>query len=299
MEPSAWRTLIVGAGCRLSRDGAQLVLCRKEGTKELIPLFDLQAVVIASLQVSLTAHLICELQERNIRLVFCDEKSIPCVGILGLRPHHAATSRIVEQIAWKKRRCNEIWKHIIRLKIEMQQKLLSRLALPVDSERWLKLLKNTRAGDRSNREGLAARLYFKALFGESFIRRDGSTINAALNYGYAILCSAITRAVSAHGYHPGLGIHHRAGTNPLNFSYDLIEPFRPLVDLLVYSNPHEELSKELKHCLIDVTNLLILYQQKRMTVAAAIDQWVLDVTRSLNSNVLFQCRMDFEICEKP
>lgn len=101
------------------------------------------------------------------------------------------------------------------------------------------IAKNVASGDSSNREGYAARLYFKLLFGTDFTRDDESNINAALNYGYAILRSYIAKTIVAYGLEPSLGIHHKSQLNQFNLADDIIEPYRPIVDNFVYQNYKE------------------------------------------------------------
>lgn len=96
--------------------------------------------------------------------------------------------------------------------------------------------KSVASGDTTNREGYAARLYFKSLFGDDFKRDDETGINAALNYGYAILRSFIAKTIVAYGLEPSLGIHHKSQLNQFNLADDIIEPYRPIIDNFVYQN---------------------------------------------------------------
>lgn len=294
MTAPAWRSIIIGPGCRCACIDKQMTVRKKDGTEESVPLFDVQAVIVSSLQATLTAALICELQRRNIRLIFCDEKQCPYGELTGYDTHHAAAGRLREQIAWKKRDARKIWKFIIFQKLEMQRNLLLHAGRVFPESKFQQCIAKIQSGDLSNREGLAARMYFVALFGKRFRRDVPSNINAGLNYGYAILSSAVTRAIVSHGYHPSLGIHHRGKTNPLNLTYDLVEPFRPFVDQIVLENPSMELNRERKHRLIDVTNVEMRYNAKRMPVSAAIDLFALEIFKALTAKTVPQIQMDFE-----
>lgn len=294
MTSPVWRSLVIGTGCRITYTEGQMTVQKKDGTEESIPLFDVQAVMISSEQTTLTARLICELQKRHIRVIFCDEKKLPYGEVVGYYHHHAAAERIREQIAWKKEHCCEIWRVIVFQKVEMQRKLLRFLHLKYAESSWQRYLESIQSGDRSNREGQAARLYFNALFGKGFQRRVNSDINSGLNYGYAILCSAMTRTLVFHGYHPSLGIHHCGKTNSLNFTYDLIEPFRPFVDRIVWEFHGSPLDRKLRHALIDVTNVEMRYGGQRMAVFSAMDHYILEITCALKQETIPQFLMEFE-----
>ncbi len=281
MTSPARRTIIIEEPGRLSLAQGRLVVRKADGTKRDVPLHDVRTVMIVSLQTTITAALVNELHGRQIGLILCDAKKLPYGEFVGYYDHHATPARMREQLGWKKDRRKKIWDDIIRQKIKTQRTLLKKWQLKSDWGKWDRYLVSVADGDRSNREGQSARLYFNALFGKKFNRRRQSPINAALNYGYAILCSLVTRTLAAHGFHPSLGIAHRGGMNPLNFSYDLIEPFRPFVDDVVYPRRDRELDKDYKRDLIGATNAPIVYREKKMPLPLAIDIYTLDVARVL------------------
>ncbi|MDO4588187.1 MAG: type II CRISPR-associated endonuclease Cas1 [Planctomycetia bacterium] len=286
MTSPAWRTVVIEQDSALSCTQGQLTVKSKEGTVRHVPLFDLRTIMVVSLHVSITSGLINELNKRQISLIMCDEKKLPSGEFIGYNNHHATPAKIFEQIHWSEEHCIKVWEKIVILKIKMQRNLLNRLNLVSDWKKWDSYQQSITNGDQSNREGQAARLYFNVLFGKKFQRRTDTSINAALNYGYAILCSIITRSLVSHGYHTGLGINHCSGTNPLNLSYDLVEPFRPFVDEVVYYRREEELNKEFKTALIEIPNKVMSYCGKRMPLTLAADQFVLNVTKALNTKTL-------------
>lgn len=280
---TAWRTVLVDQSVDLAYCEGQMVATHKDGTQVRVPLFDVRVVIVASLQVNVTTYLVNELHKRQISLVFCDEKKLPYAELVGYYDHHATPARMREQIRWKKAARQQVWRDVVRQKINNQYALLVSLEVPLDSEKWKNYTENIRVWDKTNREGQAARLYFNALFGKQFHRRRDLPINAALNYGYAILCSAMTRGLTSHGYHPSIGIAHRGATNTLNFSYDLMEPFRPFVDKIVCQKKERELDKEFKRELIGVTGTNVRYRNKTMSLATAIDGYIVDVTGVLTN----------------
>ena len=128
------------------------------------------------------------------------------------------------------------------------------------------LVPEVRSGDTTNREAHAARIYFQALFGQGFSRDDDTPVNAALNYGYSILLSAVNREIVARGYLTQCGICHRNEFNQFNLSCDFMEPFRPIVDRLVFDNIDGDFSQHDRYLLIDMLNQSIPYRGGRYRV---------------------------------
>ena len=142
----------------------------------------------------------------------------------------------------------QLWKQVVEAKIRNQASLLDNVG---ENGNVLKpFYTNVRSGDVDNREGIAARIYFQHLFGDSFIRnRDEPGINALLNYGYSILRAATCRAIVSSGLLPAIGIYHHNRSNAYPLADDLMEPYRPFVDEVVYSlamRGNMELTKMLK-----------------------------------------------------
>ena len=301
MTANIWRGIVIDKGVDLSYDNGCLKVTDKEGEARTVPLYNVRTVMISSTQARLTAYLVNELNRRGISLVFCDERRRPTGEIVGYAVHHASPGRLRDQLRWKKAVRLDVWGEILRQKLTMQKRLLELLGYPVDEQKWASFLADPRPSDPSNREGQAARIYFNLLFGpverskrrqsggetsESakrfrFLRRVPSPINALLDYGYAIIASAISRSIVLHGFHPALGVAHRGATNPFNLTYDIIEPFRPFVDRLVYLNRDRELDRAMRHELIELPNSVVRYNNHRTELVTAIDLFVVDVTRSL------------------
>lgn len=294
MNSARWRSILIGADCQMSYTDGQMTVRTSDKREESIPLFDVQTVIISTPRNSLSAKLLCELEKQGIRTIFCDERYVPYGEIVPYSAHGSSAGKLREQIKWRKTDRERIWKKIVNLKLLMQRALLVRLQLDFHEEKFQKYITSVQNGDVSNREAASARIYFSTLFGSRFSRRNPSDINAALNYGYAILASAVTRSIVTHGYNPHLGIHHNSKTNPLNLTYDLIEPFRPLVDRIVFEGIGTAFNREMRHKLINVTNIEIRYDLRRVTVLSAIDLWVLAMTNALKSSEIPPIEMDFE-----
>lgn len=283
MLSSAWRIILVENHAVLSYGEGQMRITTAEGVGQIIPLFDVRAVLIVSLQVRLSAYLINELHKRHISLIFCDQGARPYGEMVGYHDNCWTPRRLKEQFRWKRKNCRLAWNGIIRQKIQMQGLLLKQLEKKYDSDLWNAYLSGINSVDKSNREGQAARLYFNALFSVKFNRRKPSPVNAGLNYGYAILCSITSRIITAYGYSPSLGIAHHNAANPFNFSYDILEPFRPFVDSIVYHRQESLLDKEYKKELIGLSNIKMRYGEKRMHLSSAVECFFRDVIKTIES----------------
>ena len=232
----------------------QLVVSFKElpDEKRTIPIEDIGFVLINHPMVSISMPLLNELASNNIAVVFCDEKGLPQSMLLNFDSNLTQGKIISEQLVAGEVLKKNLWRQIIVSKIKNQSLLLNKLGL--DGESLNPLYMNVKSGDSDNKEGIAARLYFKTLFGKEFTRdRNAGGINAFLNYGYAILRAATVRAALSSGLFPALGIFHHHRSNAFPLADDIMEPFRPFVDEIVYDlflQNQSELTKENKGKLI-------------------------------------------------
>jgi CRISPR-associated protein Cas1 len=172
--------------------------------------------------------------------------------VLSLDSHHAQAERFRRQAAMPGPRRKRLWRSIVQDKIRAQAAVLEEV---LQSDEGLRaLVPRVRSGDPDNVEARAARRYWSKLFPDGrFRRRDGEDVrNARLNYGYAVLRSVTARAVCGAGLHPSFGLFHSNAYNPFALADDLMEPFRPLIDLVAHAGQETELSPETKHKLIGV-----------------------------------------------
>ena len=197
-----------------------------------IPFHSIHTIFVSGYGVIYTNNLLQRLCEENIPLMILDKNYLPSGFLLSYIGQSKQTEIQYLQIENKKPLEKKLWQIIIQEKIKNQSRVLS---LFNKENRLVNMHKTVLSGDKTNREGYASKLYFKALFGEKFVRDRGTSgINAFLNYGYAILRATIARYVVASGLNPCYGIGHRNKLNPFCLVDDLIEPFRPLVDAYVY-----------------------------------------------------------------
>ena len=136
-------------------------------------------------------------------------------------------------------------------------------------------------------------MYFRGLFGSNFHRRTENSINYALNYGYALLLSSINRSVVSYGYNTSLGLNHQSNRNHFNFSCDIIEPFRPFVDVIVYENMDSDFDKDFKKKLLSVYSDNIKYNNSIISIENALDLFTLSVIKRMNDELDFKEVIDF------
>ena len=223
----------------------------------LLPISDIQILVIDNFKSSLSIPLINKLTENNVCTVICGIDHIPKSYILPMNGHFSQSGNINKQIAWDNDRKQIIHQKIVRAKIHNQAEILKINNKNQDVINKLYQFENeVEKDDVTNREGLAAKMYFRELFGDNFIRFDSDVVNAGLNYGYSIFRSLISSIIVAKGYLPNLGIFHRGKQNMFNLSDDMIEVFRPIVDHYVYNNMMEDIlfKQEHKEALIQLTS---------------------------------------------
>ena len=217
----------------------------RQDEQTMIHLSEISMVVIESTAAFVSSYLMSKLAGARIPVVFCDLSHNPIGQFSPIYGAHDSTKRIREQIAWERSDMDQLWQLIIISKISNQAAVLERMGL-AQSRMLREYAKGVLPGDSSNREGHAAKVYFNALFGNSFNRDQDNSINAQLNYGYAILLAWMNREITSRGYLTQLGINHCNEFNHFNLSCDFMEPFRPVIDLFVLNHLDCELDTEVK-----------------------------------------------------
>lgn len=210
----------------------------RQGNSDIgrVPISDLNAVVVHAMRCTVTTELTAALAAEGIPLVLCDRQHMPASITWPLTGHFEQADRVEEQAFATARLRNRLWAQLVKAKVREQGMTLA----PFDgigANALHNLAQQVRSGDPGNIEARAAALYWPRLFGGDF-RRDQTRpdLNAALNYGYTILRSAMARSLAATGLTPALGLFHRNRRNPFRLVDDMVEPFRPLVDRLVKAN---------------------------------------------------------------
>lgn len=256
-----------------------------------IPLSDINTIMIDNQQTTLSANLINKCAEYNVSIVTCNHKHLPQAIILPSSGHYRAAAMFREQLCWQGDTLAKLWQKIVQIKIINQANILQETnkSLPV-RDRLYKFAAETQLADAGNCEGLAAKMYFRELFGVDFFRDAESPINAALNYGYSIFRSQIARALVAHGLNPHIGIFHRGPNNAFNLADDIIEPFRPIVDRFAYKMmiPGTIFSRDHRLALIALPTKKVVFDGKKITLIFAITNTVqLLITAAQNNDCGF------------
>jgi CRISPR-associated protein Cas1 len=218
---------------RLSVRNGLLVIENESGAQTKIPCDELAAVVIGHRQVVLTQAVLSDLAKAGALVITCDEKFLPASMVLPLDAHHAQAERFRRQAGMAAPRKKRMWQSIVQAKIRAQASVLN-LVTGSDGG-LLALVARVRSGDAGNVEARAARHYWSMLFpARALHRRDDEDVrNHLLNYGYGVLRSITARAICGAGLHPSFSLFHSNVHNPFGLADDLMEPFRPLVDMTV------------------------------------------------------------------
>lgn len=214
-------------------ENRQLIIERDGAEPVSAPLAEVAAVIAAHPQVRCSQPMLAELMAAGGAFIVCDRRSQPVGLMLPLVGNVLQTQRIAAQVAAPLPLRKRLWKQIVSRKIEAQAELLHELH--GDDHGLPELARTVRTGDASNREAVASRRYWPALFEDPGFRRrfDAPDANRLLNYGYAVLRAIVGRAICGAGLHPSIGLHHHHRENAFCLADDLMEPYRPLIDAAV------------------------------------------------------------------
>ncbi len=226
----SWRSIIISNPARLHREHYSLAIEQEETV--FVPFEDIAVIVLDNPQITLTQPVLAACAEYGVAL-FCTDFTHTPSGVFLPFGTHSRTTRILRlQLKATQPAKKRIWAEIVKAKIRNQARCL-KYAGQMGDDRLEKLASAVRSGDAGNLEARAAKWYFDGLFGSQFSRIQDTPVNACLNYGYAIIRGAVARQLVLHGLHPPMGIFHSSEQNAFNLADDLIEPFRPVVDLYV------------------------------------------------------------------
>lgn len=246
----SWRTIVISNRCKLDLKMGYMVI-RSEETQKIF-LDEIYMLMIENTGVSLTGCLIAELTRRKIKVIFCDEKRNPSSELLPLYGSHDCSLKIRNQIQWSNELKAYLWTEIVVEKIRMQAFILNFFEMPLHAKQLEEYICEIEVNDESNREGHAAKVYFNAMFGMDFTRSAENVTNAALNYGYSLILSAVNREVCANGYLTQIGLFHNNMFNHFNLSCDLMEVFRVIVDKKVKEENFKLFETEQKHKMLEL-----------------------------------------------
>lgn len=275
----SWRTIVISSSAKLDYKLDYLVVRQEEITK--IHLSEISILLVENTAVSITAALLNELIKRKIKVIFCDEKRNPSSELVSYYGCHDSSAKIRNQIRWNDEIKELIWTEIVSEKIRNQRNILKYF----NKKEYFMLdeyLSQIEIGDTTNREGHSAKVYFNALFGMDFTRTADNPTNAALNYGYGTLLSTFNREIVANGYITQLGLFHDNMFNHFNLGSDLMEPFRTLVDKIVYNLKPEIFNHDEKMEVLNFLNKEVIIDDKINYVNNAIKIYCKSVFDAIN-----------------
>lgn len=244
------RALFFSTPFCLSLRNGQMIIHTKEAPEQQrsVPIEDIGVVVLEHQQTTITLPLLNALSDSNVAVVFCGDDRMPNAMLMNLDSNRTQGESYRAQVEASEPLKKGLWKQIVEAKIRNQAALLRKL--DKDGDKLKPYYMNVKSGDADNREGIAAKIYWAELFGRDFVRaREGAEPNNLLNYGYTILRAAVARSLMGSGLLPAFGIFHRNRYNAFPLADDLMEPYRPYVDELVYglhAQGRSQLTKEVK-----------------------------------------------------
>ena len=285
------RTLYFGNNAYLHTKDEQIVIdfADKNKPSAKVPIEDIGVVILDAYQLTISQNLISKLLDNNVALITCNKKRMPQGLMLNLDGHHVQQEKFRNQINVSLPLKKQLWQQTIKQKINNQAKLLSILTI-VSSEELQNMdywASSVRSGDPDNYEGRAAAFFWQHLFSfyiDSFKRgRYENEPNNLLNYAYAILRAITARSLVASGLLPTFGIHHHNKYNAYALADDIMEPYRPFVDFVVYNIVEEyqdeilekgelELTTEIKRKLLIIPTLDVIIDGEKSPLMIALQR---------------------------
>lgn len=283
------RTIHVGSPCTLRRREGQLVVQypRELGLPEkTVPIEDIGVLILDHERVVVTQMLLAALLANNVAVITCNEQHMPTGMLLNLDGHTTQTELFRAQIEASEPLKKNLWMQCVQAKLRNQAALLEQIGVPGDVLR--ELARNTRSGDPDNMEARGAAHYWRHLFPPElnfFRHRTGPPPNDLLNYGYAILRAVVARSLVGSGLLPTLGIFHRNKYNAYCLADDIMEPYRPWVDELVFAlvikdgAGHDGLTPQIKGRLLQLPTRDVVIAGKRSPLLVAVQRTTASVAQ--------------------
>lgn len=288
-----YRNIKIESSIGLHIKNSQLIIGDKGVS---FPLEDINCVLIENQSVTVSSYMLQEFAKNEIALYVCDEKHLPNAVLLPLVKHSRHFKMLTRQIEVGKPLIKRLWQQIIVCKIKNQALCLKEMGLD-GYDKLLAMTKEVQSGDKTHVESKAAAYYFRALYGDDFTRDNECIINSAMNYAYAIIRGLIARSIVCYGLEPSLGMFHHSELNSFNLADDLIEVFRPLVDLYVASHfdiaeVDFDLTPQIKRDLFNIINYDMSVKGDKRIISNCIDMLVYSYSGAIQGN-----RTDLEIPE--
>lgn len=270
-----YKNIMISSNTNLRVKNSQLIIGEEEHS---IPIEDINSVIVENQTVLMSAYLLNELSENGVVVYICDKKHLPSTVIMPMLCHSRHYKMLKVQMNSSKPLQKRLWQQVVVKKIQNQAKCLQYLNNKKYGELY-RMTNEVQSGDKTNVEAKAAAFYFKELVAPTFYRDEESVINSALDYGYAIIRGMVARTLVSYGFEPAIGIFHHNELNSFNLADDLMEPFRPVVDLYVmehfdYAEVESGLSTEIKRGLVSLIGYDMEVNGEKNTVSNCIDKLV-------------------------
>lgn len=278
-----FRTLEISQAAEIHIKDGQLEVTTEEGSV-LISIEDLSQIMVHGANIRLSTMDLSILSQNKVAVMTLDEKYLPTAIVLPFEGHARQSKLMHAQVHTTHEKYLDLWVQIIRQKISNQSRVLSIMGTD-GAEEVAKYALSIHEENVDYHESLAAKEYF-TFYHEGLNRRTDDPINSRLNYGYAVVRSAIARKLVATGFHPTFGIHHDSQLNPFNLADDLIEPFRAMVDLVAHENIGSNvlLSKQERRALAHVLHNACIVDGTKVNIITAIDIMVESLKRIILDN---------------
>lgn len=285
------RTICIENACFLKYSNQQMVVSyshikgMEDRPEKTVPIEDLGMLVLEHQQISLTHYLLDKLVSNNVAVVTCNDSHHPTGLLMPLEANTLQSERFKAQIEATEPLKKQLWQQTVKAKIGNQAVVL---------KNWggkFQLLKSladgVKSGDADNSEAIAAAHYWQNLFPPAWLfyrKRDGVPPNNLLNYGYAIIRAGMARAIVGAGLLPTLGIFHRNRYNAYCLADDMMEPYRPFVDMVVRgiidrTSAVENLTPELKVELLKIPAMDVLLNGEKSPLMVAMQRTAASLAR--------------------
>ena len=287
---------IAGDGRHLARHRGLMTVSADGAEEGRVPLDDIGVVLCSGRGLTYSNDLMTSLAERGAPVVLCGANYLPVAWLWPIEGNHVQALRMRRQVEASAPLRKRLWQALVVSKIKQQAVALE--SRGAQSVALRELIPRVRSGDPDNVEAQAARRYWPLLFGASFKReRFGPMPNPLLNYGYTVLRAATARAVVSAGLHPSLGVHHHNRNDSMCLVDDVMEPFRPIVDVLaaeLMSDGRADMSPEARGKLASVLTLDMVTERGTTPLGTCIERTAQSLAQSFEAG-----KPELELFDRP
>ncbi len=278
-----FRTLEISRAAEIHIKEGQLEITTEEGTV-YVPIEDLNQIMVHGANIRLSTMDLSILSQNGVTLMTIDDRYLPTAMVLPFEGHARQSKLMHAQVSTSMEDYMRLWVQIIEQKIRNQSRALAIMGLD-GAEKIAEYANSINDENVDYHESLAAKEYF-SYYHKGLNRRTEDPINSRLNYGYAVVRSAIARKLVVTGFHPTFGIHHDSQLNAFNLADDLIEPYRPIVDLVAHDNlaANVQLTKQERRALAHVLYNACNVDGVKVNVMSAIDIMIESLKRIILDN---------------